>query len=157
MTLKKRRQTRACELLLHYLMNLKGYLELLEERKGIIEESIAQSAEIELTAALTDINRLRTDSLLNGSRDAIGDAYYLTLDLLEKGLRREALMETFEGVRDAALQEEGVNQIEVRVADKKKLQEAIDYYYRAKVVIAHPANLLGVAAGRVEDDSAFIL
>ena len=118
--------------------------EYIEKRDGIIEEPVAQTAESELRFALDDINGLRISGPLQASRDALGDTCFLFIDLLENSERREAMMETFEGVRDTALQEVGVDRVAVRVVDADKLQAAVDYYFRARALFVGPAAERGM-------------
>jgi len=130
------------ELLVRYLRMVKDHLEYLDERGGIIEEAVAQAAETEMTFALEDLNALRVASTLEAPRDAVGDVVFLLRELLAGAQRREAMMETFEAVRDTALQQTEVARTAVRVAEGDALQRVIDYCFRAQAMVEVPASVL---------------
>lgn len=145
------------DLLLHYLRTLKSHLEYLDERGGVVEEAVAQTAVTELSFVLEDLNALKLDDVLAPSRDAIGDVCHLLITALEQAQNREAVMETFEGVRDIALQQQEVHRIDVRAVDRTVLQEVIDYYFRARALITTPAEELGVDITTIDTPSAITL
>jgi len=146
-----------CELLLHYLKDIAGHIEYLEERGGVIEEAVAESAVTALTFALSDINVLKISSLLSSARDGVGDVCYLLIDTLTNAQQREALMETFESVTDTALQSEDISRVHVRVVGKEDLQQLVDYYYKARSLIAHPASKLGLSVSALDSVSGFVM
>ena len=153
MALKKAQNIGTCELLLHYLKVIFDHIEYLETRGGIIEEPVAESAVQTLTFALDDINEHETSPLLKSSRDGVGDACFLLIQLLQTAQRREAMMETFESVRDVALQGMDVSRVAVRVVDGEYLQKVTDYTFKARALLAHPAKRLGVDSSLLRDNT----
>lgn len=145
MLFDRSRNITLCELLLHYLKEVAGYLGYLDTCGGVIEEPIAATAEAELVYALEDINTFKAAPLLSAACEAVGDVCFLFSRLLQDAQQYEAIMQTFESVRDAALQEAGCKApTAVREVDKKELQKVIDYYFRARALMVHPAERYGV-------------
>jgi hypothetical protein len=154
---KKSIDSAVFELLVGYLRSMRAHLAYLDERGGIIEDAVAVTALSELTFALDDINALKVEASLAAVRDACGDACYLLIELLEDAQMREAIMETFEEVKDFALQREDVNRIEVRLTDRAGLRHAIDYYWRARALMKYPAEELGIDISALDDPSVIVL
>ncbi|MCL2818292.1 MAG: hypothetical protein FWD41_00965 [Actinomycetia bacterium] len=151
------RNSSATELLVHYMMMIASHLDYIRSRDGIVEKTICDDAATELSFVLDDINALRVDHQVSGVRDAVGDVCYLVVDLLAKAQEREAIMETFEAVKDAALQEEGADRIKVKYARAVDIQHAIDYFYRARALLAEPAQEFGIDIEVLDSPSGIVL
>jgi aromatic ring hydroxylase len=157
MVFAKAQNTAVAERLLHYMQILKGHLKHLHDQEGIVEETLVQESLVELSVVLDDINSLKTPLLIAPARDAVGDACYLLIQLLDSAQTREAIMATFEGVKDAALQSGDASRTHVRKTDKAKLQESIDYYYKARAILAHPADKLELDITILDSGTGFVM
>jgi len=139
------------------MMTIAAHLEYVWNKDRVIEQVVADNAVTELSFILEDINALKVGHEMQASRDAVGDVCYLLIRLLADAPQREALLETFEGVRDAALQQEDVGRITVKVIKKKRLRKVTNYYFRARAVLAHPAQKYGIDITSLDSSSGMIL
>jgi len=91
------------------------------------------------------------------ARDAVGDICFLLIACIEDARICRAEFMTYEAIRDAALQSDGVWEVDARCIDAESMQKLVNYYSKARELTMVAARHFGVNVAALEDEGTSFL